>query len=85
MLPIEKVAVFLLIIGMEKGQRMMEVMDNSEIKAIISEIQKIKMISQDTQEKIMAEFKELGYEEQMKPSDIVTIMRFLFNGSKISK
>ncbi len=85
MLPVEKAAVFLMIIGMEKGQKIIEVMDNGEIKAVISEIRKIKSIPRETQESVMTEFKELGYEEQMKPSDILTIIRFLFNGSKISK
>ncbi|WP_371361788.1 hypothetical protein SRRS_31230 [Sporomusa rhizae] len=85
MLPVEKAAVFLMIIGMEKGQKIIEVMDNGEIKAVISEIKNIKSISREIQESVMTEFKELGYEEQMKPSDILTIIRFLFNGSKISK
>lgn len=85
MLPVEKAAVFLMIIGMEKGQKIIEVMDNGEIKAVISEIKNIKLISREIQESVMTEFKELGYEEQMKPSDILTIIRFLFNGSKISK
>lgn len=85
MLPVEKAAIFLMIIGMEKGQRIIEVMDNGEIKAVISEIRKVKTISKETQEIVMDEFKELGYDEQMKPSDILTVMRFLFNGSKISK
>lgn len=85
MLPVEKAAVFLMIIGMEKGQKIIEVMDNGEIKAVISEIKNIKSISREIQESVMTEFKELGYEEQMKPSDILTIIRFLFNGSKIRK
>lgn len=84
MLPIEKVAVFLLMIGMKKGQSIIELMDNGEIKAVVSEIRRLTVISQETQESVMAEFKELGYKEQMKPSETLTILRFLFNGSKIS-
>lgn len=84
MLSVEKVAIFLIMIGMKKGQSILELMDNGEIKAVVSQIRKLTAISQETQESVWSEFKELGYEENMKPSEIVTIMRFSFNGSKIS-
>lgn len=84
MLPVEKVAIFLMMIGMKKGQSIIELMDNGEIKAVVSEIRSLTAISQEIQESVWAEFKELGYEDNMKPSEALTIMRFLFNGSKIS-
>ncbi len=84
MLPVEKVAIFLMMIGMKKGQSIIELMDNGEIKAVVSRIRSLTAISQEIQQSVWAEFKELGYEDNMKPSEALTIMRFLFNGSKIS-
>ena len=84
MIPIKKVAVFLMLIGVEKGQSIIALMDTNEIKAIVPEIRGLTVVSPDVQENIWTEFKELGYEEQMKPSEVLTIIRFLFNGSQIS-
>ena len=83
-MPIKKVAIFLMIIGMEKGQSVIALMDNGEIKAIIPEIRNLTAVSPEIQESIWAEFKELGYEDTMNPSETLTIIRFLFNGSMIS-
>ena len=47
--PIKKVAVFLMMIGMEKGRSIIEFMDNGEIKVVVSEIQKLTTVSQDMQ------------------------------------
>ena len=33
---------------------------------------------------VWAELQELGYEDKMKPSEMLTIVRFIFHGSKIS-
>jgi len=73
-----------MIIGIEKGQSIIALMDNGEINAVIPQIQSLTAISQEIQESIWAEFKDLGYETNMKPSEALTIIRFLFNGSKIS-
>ena len=83
MTPIKKVAIILMIIGVETGQKIIALMDNSEIRAVVPEIQNLTAISPDMQDSVWNEFKELGYEEEMKPSEMLTIMRFLFNGSKI--
>lgn len=83
-MPIKKVAIFLMIIGVEKGQSIIALMDNGEIKAVISEIRKLTAVSPEIQASVWAEFKELGYEDKMKSSEVLTIIRFLFNGSKIS-
>lgn len=85
MIPIKKVAIFLMAIGVEKGQSIIELMDNGEIKAVVPEIRSLTAISPEMQKSIWAEFKELGYEDKMKPSEALTIIRFLFNGSKISR
>ncbi|MBP2639858.1 MAG: hypothetical protein H6Q66_809 [Firmicutes bacterium] len=83
-MPIKKVAIFLMIIGIEKGQSVIALMDNGEIKAIIPEIRNLTAISPEIQENIWKEFTELGYEDTMNPSETLTMIRFLFNGSKIS-
>jgi len=59
-------------------------MDNGEIKTVITEIKSLTVLSQDIQESVLSEVKELGYEDNMTPSEVLTIIRFLFNGSKIS-
>lgn len=84
MLPAKKVAIFIMMIGMKKGQSIIELMDNSEINAVVAEIRNLTGVSQRIQESVLMKLKELGYEDKMKPSDVLTIMRFLFNGSKIS-
>jgi flagellar motor switch protein FliG len=83
--PIKKMAIFLVTIGEEKAQRIIALMDNSEIKTVISEIRKLTVISQEMQEFVWTEIQALGYEERMTPPEVLTIMRFLFNGSKISR
>jgi len=85
LMPINKVAIFLMAIGLEKGQNVIALMDTSEIKAVVSEIRGLKSITPEIQEKVWSEFTQLGYEEEMKPPEILTIMRFLFNGSKITE
>ena len=69
---------------MEKGRSIIELMDNGEIKVVVSEIRKITPVSQDMQKNVWAEFKSLGYEDAMKPVETLTIIRCLFNGSKIN-
>lgn len=83
MTPLKKVAVFLMMIGAEKGQSILALMDNGEIKTVVPEIRNLKAVSQEMQESIWAELKELGYEDKMKPAEALTIIRFLFNGRKI--
>ena len=83
MLSIQKAAIFLMLIGTEKGRSVIELMDNGEIKAIIPEIQRLTVIAPQAQEDVWNEFKTLGYEENMTSSEVLTIIRFLFNGSTI--
>ncbi|QDR81783.1 hypothetical protein [Sporomusa termitida] len=84
MTPLHKVAIFLMLMGREKGQRIIALMDNDEIKAVVAEIRSLAVLSQAGKASVRAEFKELGYDEQMNPAAVLTLMRFLFNGSKIS-
>lgn len=72
-----------MIIGVEKGQSVIGLMDNSEIKAVVTEIRGLTAVSRETQASISAEFKELGYEDNMSPSEALTVIRFLFDGRKI--
>ncbi|MEN6568170.1 MAG: hypothetical protein ABFC57_17950 [Veillonellales bacterium] len=49
----------------------------------VHEIRSLTAISPEMQKSVWDEFKELGYEDKMKPSETLNIIRFLFNGSKI--
>ena len=80
---LEKVAIFLLILGLERARSIIELMDNDEIKTIVPRIGKLMEVSSETQESVWAEFAQLGYEDQMKPSAALSVIRSLFNGSKI--
>lgn len=83
-MPIKKVAIILIIIGVEKGQNIIALMDNDEIKAVVPEIRNLTVLSPEVKESVWSEFQDLGYEDNMKPSEVLTVIRFLFNGSKIS-
>lgn len=83
MTPLKKVAIFLMIVGVEKGQGIFALMDDSEIKAVVSEIRRLSAVSREMQGSVAAEFKELGYEDKMTPSEALTVIRYLFNGRKI--
>ena len=72
-----------MLIGVEKGRSIIALMDNGEINAVIPELRSLTVLSQEIQESIWAEFIELGYEVNLKPSEALTIIRFLFNGGKI--
>jgi len=71
-------------IGFEKGSRIIELMDNGEIQTIVPKINKVGEVSQEMQESIWAQFVELGYEEEMSAPEVLTVIRMLFNGSKIT-
>ena len=60
MLPIRKVAIFLMMIGLKKGQSIIELMDNSEIKVVVSEIKKLTTVDEEMQNNVWAEFRGLG-------------------------
>ncbi|EGO65063.1 hypothetical protein ALO_04693 [Acetonema longum DSM 6540] len=83
MTPLEKVAIFLVSIGLETGQRIIALMDTSEINAVVPQIRSLTEISPEMQGIVWDEFKELGYEAQMNPVETLTVIRFLFNGSRI--
>lgn len=70
-------------IGFEKASRIIALMDNDEIKIIVPKIDKLAEVSREIQQNIWAEFVELGYEEEMTSPEILTVIRMLFNGSKI--
>lgn len=82
--PLQKVAIFLFLIGFERASSIIALMDNNEIKMIVPNIQKLIEVPRETQERVWAEFKELGYEENMRSCDALSVIRLLFNGSIIS-
>ena len=80
---LEKVAIFLLMLGFERASTIIEMMDSDEIKTIVPRIGKLREVPPETQAGVWAEFEQLGYEDQMKPSSVLGVIRLLFNGSKI--
>jgi flagellar motor switch protein FliG len=82
--PLQKVAIFLLIIGLPRGKSIISLMDNDEIRTVVPTINNLPEISAEAQKSVWTEFEQLGYEENMSPSDALYIIRLLFNSSKIS-
>jgi len=82
--PLQKVAVFLVIIGIERGRSIISLMDSDEINAVIPEIRNLMGLSQEIKKSVWADFEQLGYEDKMKPFEALGVIRLLFNGSKIS-
>lgn len=81
---LQKVTAFLLIIGPEKGRKIMALMDNDELKNVLAEFGKLQELSPKMQESIWQEFVQLGYEAGMNPVEALFVCRQLFNGSKMS-
>ena len=84
LMPLQKVAVFLLMVGLDRGRSIIALMDSCEIKTIATEIRHLSNITPEMQEAVGREFSQLGYEVTMNPSETLCIIRSLFNGSKIS-
>lgn len=85
LLPLKKVAAFLMSIDQARGQSIIALMDNAEIRAVVTEIKRLPDFSEEEKDGFRAEFKGLGYTEQMNPSEVLMMMRLLFNGSRISR
>lgn len=85
MTPVTKIAIFLLMLGREKAESILAQMDNSEINAVIPEIRNLTVLSSETQERVWTAFSALGYKSDMSASDVLTLMRFLFDGCKICR
>lgn len=81
---LQKVAIFLLIIGLPRGKSIISLMDSDEIRTIVPAIGKLSEISEEVQKSVWAEFEQLGYEKNMSPSDALYVIRLLFNSSKIN-
>lgn len=80
MFQLEKVAVFLILVGQEKGRRILALLDDDEIKRIILKLREVSVITEQMQQSVWREFYSLGYEEGMKAADIVNILRFSAGG-----
>ena len=81
---LQKAAAFLFLIGLEKAGKVLALMDSDEVKIILNEFGRIEQLSTDLQQTVWAEFREIGYEEQMNAVDTLYVLRQLFPGSKIS-
>jgi flagellar motor switch protein FliG len=82
---LQKAAAFLLMIGLEKSRKVLNLMDSDEIKTISAEFAKLTELSPHIQERVRYDFVQLGYEPEMNPAETLYVLRQLFNGSKIRK
>ncbi|SCM79425.1 conserved hypothetical protein [uncultured Sporomusa sp.] len=82
---LQKAAVFLLMIGLDKCRKILNLMDSDEIKTISAEFAKLTELSPHIQERVRYDFVQLGYEPEMGPAETLYVLRQLFNGSKIRK
>jgi flagellar motor switch protein FliG len=78
--PLKKAAIFLLLIGADKGQKVIALMDTGEIKAVAAEIGKLAGLSPELGRCILAEFAALGYSGDMTAFETLGIIRRLFDG-----
>lgn len=83
MKPLQKAAVFLMLIGVEQGRRIIALLDSREISVVAKEIGKLTTLTPQVQKEVWAEFEQLGYEEGMNPTETLSIIRLLFHGSRI--
>ncbi|MDF2500127.1 MAG: hypothetical protein K0Q77_841 [Anaerosporomusa subterranea] len=81
---LQKTVAFLLVIGFEKGSKVMDLMDSDEVKNIIPEFGNVSGLLPNVQENVWREFVQLGYEAEMNPVETLYVLRQLFNGGKIS-
>jgi flagellar motor switch protein FliG len=81
---LQKTVAFLLVIGFEKGSKVMDLMDSDEVKNIIPEFGNVSGLLPNVQENVWREFAKLGYEAEMNPVETLYVLRQLFNGGKIS-
>lgn len=81
--PLKKVAVFLMLIGADKGQRIIALMDTGEIKAVVSEIRKLAALSPELRRTVLAEFAALGYRDDLTAFETLDIIRLLAGGRKL--
>lgn len=85
MTPLKKVAIFLMMLEKDIAQSVIANMDNSEIKAVVGEIRQLTKLEPSAAESILSEFEALGFQQAMNPAEILTVMRFLFNGGNICR
>ncbi|MDU4960609.1 MAG: hypothetical protein E6X17_08095 [Sporomusaceae bacterium] len=80
---VQKAAVILLLLGLEKGGRIMQLMDTDEVRRIIAAWEQIRNLPETVQQSVWSEFIRLGYDESMKPAEALWILRQFFAGSRI--
>ena len=83
MTAIKKVAVFLTLIGPEKGKSVIDLMDTGEIKTVVAAFQTLAELSPSEQQSVRDEFAVLGYRDDMNPDETLSVIRRLFHGSRI--
>ena len=83
MTAIKKAAVFLTLIGPEKGRSVIDLMDTGEIKTVVAAFQALTEISPNEQKSVQDEFAVLGYKKNMNPDEVLSVIRCLFHSSRI--
>lgn len=83
MAPLEKLAVFLVLLGFEKGKKLFAFMDTQELRHVVRAMEKVENLSPKVQEAVWAEVRQLGYKDALEPTEVMYVLRGLFNGSKI--
>ena len=74
----------MVLIGLEKGKKIMNLMDSDELKNVFTEIERLPELSPAMQEALWQELFQLGYEEKMTAVETLGVLRQLCNGGKIS-
>jgi len=71
----KKVAIFLMLLGAEKGQRILAQMDTAEIKTVVEHMQSLTILVPELQERVWQEFVGLGYSPELTPAQTLMVIR----------
>ncbi|MDU2064895.1 MAG: hypothetical protein E6713_08625 [Sporomusaceae bacterium] len=72
---VRKVAIFLFLIGLDKGRKIMDLMDSGELKQVLREMKTVQAVSETEGEFVRNLFLELGYEAKTSPVDTMFFIR----------
>ena len=82
MMAIKKAAIFFLLIGDDKGRKVISLMDDAEIKQLVPAMRELKTIAPAQQRQVWQDFVDLGYETSMNAADTLTVVRFLLSRNR---
>lgn len=81
---VQKIAAFLVLIGLTKGKKIMNLMDSDELKNVLIEMEGLPELSPAMKDSVWHELLQLGYEETMTSVETLGVLRQFCNGGKIS-